>query len=454
MTRTNIQQLTSKVFSSPHLTSSRPDLRTVTRHIGKYCPHLCIVPQSLFIQFLEQVSFCVKCNLPGTITTELLKSSSFVSEVIMTCMCGSQMIYRMTKPPISKGITQGWLEENLRLSIIRLLFSPVLSHVERFFAGAGFCSLPSLPIEVFEIVAQELQKLHDEESKRQMEFLNLFDDPQNVVLDTQWNRPQKHGSRSKNASSVILSERFKKALLVIPTSESDLKSFNSSQKLINSPEDFTELKCLEKLGTREGLIQVSNGLSVLGTVCHDRCSTTTAIVLTEVRKKHPQVCDCLDSWHVFKSIVAEAKNVETLHIDILHGFTHKVRSVLRALLLKYPTKPRDRRSAWTFFNWKKNFHPGLTLTILEVIRAFTWSFSLCIEKLVPFGTSIAESYNNHNLSFFVKKVYYTRSTWRIKMFVAFLQWNNVFEWVNILLQRTLPLILNTKKSQKTNITIV
>lgn len=63
-----------------------------------------------------------------------------------------------------------------------------------------------------------MKQLYDEEATRQIEFLNSLGEKTNLLIDTQWNRPQHHQSRSRNACTVILSVAFNKALCVYPVS--------------------------------------------------------------------------------------------------------------------------------------------------------------------------------------------------------------------------------------------
>ena len=63
-----------------------------------------------------------------------------------------------------------------------------------------------------------MKQLYDEEVARQIEFLNSLGGDTNLLIDTQWNRPQRRQSRSRNACTVLLSVPFNKALCVYPVS--------------------------------------------------------------------------------------------------------------------------------------------------------------------------------------------------------------------------------------------
>ena len=63
-----------------------------------------------------------------------------------------------------------------------------------------------------------MKQLYDEEVTRQIEFLNSLGEKTNLLIDTQWNRPQRCQSRARNACTVILSVAFNKALCVYPVS--------------------------------------------------------------------------------------------------------------------------------------------------------------------------------------------------------------------------------------------
>jgi len=63
-----------------------------------------------------------------------------------------------------------------------------------------------------------MKQLYDEEAARQIEFLNSLGEDTNLLIDTQWNRPQQSQSRARNACTVVLSVPFQKALCVYPVS--------------------------------------------------------------------------------------------------------------------------------------------------------------------------------------------------------------------------------------------
>lgn len=63
-----------------------------------------------------------------------------------------------------------------------------------------------------------MKQLYDEEASKQIEFLNSLEEKTNLLIDTQWNRPQRCQSRARNACTVILSVAFNKALCVYPVS--------------------------------------------------------------------------------------------------------------------------------------------------------------------------------------------------------------------------------------------
>jgi len=63
-----------------------------------------------------------------------------------------------------------------------------------------------------------MKQLYDEEAARQIEFLNSLGEDTNLLIDTQWNRPQWSQSQARNASTVVLSVPFQKALCVYPVS--------------------------------------------------------------------------------------------------------------------------------------------------------------------------------------------------------------------------------------------
>jgi hypothetical protein len=63
-----------------------------------------------------------------------------------------------------------------------------------------------------------MKQLYDEEVERQFEFLNSLGGKTDLLIDTQWNRPQRHQSCSRNACTVLISVPFNKALCVYPVS--------------------------------------------------------------------------------------------------------------------------------------------------------------------------------------------------------------------------------------------
>jgi hypothetical protein len=169
---------------------------------------------------------------------------------------------------------------------------------------------------------------------------------------------------------------------------------------------------------------------IVGIVCHDECSSTSAIVNTVVAAKHINVCDAGDTWHAFKNIEKQAKVLEQQFPTSLPGLSSKLKSVIRNLLHEFPNMDQvDARVAgWRFYNFRENWNSQLPQYVMDILDAFMRSTSVVIAKLVPFGTSACESYNNHNLVFFSKHQFYAPEDWQIRMYASYLAWNDVEGW--------------------------
>jgi hypothetical protein len=82
---------------------------------------------------------------------------------------------------------------------------------------------------------------------------------------------------------------------------------------------------------------------------------------------------------------------------------------------------------WLFFDWNKNGF-NFTSQELELLFQYQQSKAHLIQKLSSVQTSLAESYNSHNLVHFSKRVAVKPVTWKIKCLVAWMQWNQVTDW--------------------------
>jgi len=191
---------------------------------------------------------------------------------------------------------------------------------------------------------------------------------------------------------------------------------------------------LEKKSTAVALRYITEMLDNIASVCHDKCSGTSKMVKNIVKVKHINVIDALDAWHVFKSCEKEARVLQKKYPIHLPKFGKKVKQVLRDLLGEALASGK-RMENWMFYEWTK-LYPSLPLDIQNEIFDFACGYAEDVSRLISLGTSLAESYNNHNLVFFTKRHTYTPQIWRIKMLCAFLQWNEVFvdgtHWYHLL----------------------
>ena len=159
--------------------------------------------------------------------------------------------------------------------------------------------------------------------------------------------------------------------------------------------------------------------------------------------KHQNVHDAGDTWHAFKNIEKQAKCLEQQYPASLSGLSTKLKSVIWKLLHDFP-KP-DQISVWTkawrFYNFADNWNPNLPGYVLQILDTFMMSHTSIIAKLVPFGTSACESYNNHNLVFFSKHQFYAPEDWHIWMHVSYLAWNDVEGWFHQFVEMVISEVL-------------
>ena len=126
-------------------------------------------------------------------------------------------------------------------------------------------------------------------------------------------------------------------------------------------------------------------------------------------------------------------------------FPSKVQSVLHESLLLYPEDGEERMMFWSTYNWRRKFYPELQVKDLIILEKFCDQYSVHVSNLIPIGTSIVESYNNHNLLFFTKKIYYTPTIWAIKMYASYLDWNCVPDWLELFVYNCCRRIMHLEK---------
>jgi hypothetical protein len=202
-------------------------------------------------------------------------------------------------------------------------------------------------------------------------------------------------------------------------------------QLVQIQQNEEGVSCLEKRGTTAALGYCANNLRSIGHIVHDECSSTENFINSKVKGRHPQCSSKGDTWHGFKNVVKEAKeNFD--NNPFYEGFSKKIQAILRSVILKYhsdtPESEKARIAVWIHYNFLDNWKADLTQSQLEDLGEFMKSTSSQIAKLVPYGTSACESYNNHNLVFFSKRHYYAPQIWIIKMYAAYLEWNQVPNW--------------------------
>lgn len=162
-----------------------------------------------------------------------------------------------------------------------------------------------------------------------------------------------------------------------------------------------------------------------------------------VALKHKQVCDAGDTWHAFKNIEKQAKVLEQQYPTSLLGLSSKLKSVIRKLLHDFPNSDQfaDRMEGWRFYNFIQNWNPNLPDYVQRILDAFMSSTTPYIAKIVPFGTSACESYNNHNLVFFSKHQFYAPVDWQIQMYASYLAWNDVEGWFSKFVEMVISEVL-------------
>ena len=153
------------------------------------------------------------------------------------------------------------------------------------------------------------------------------------------------------------------------------------------------------------------------------------VVVTYVKPRHPDVIDTFDTWHCIRAIVKGAGKIfSKVGISTsLKGLKEYMKILLVSLLGKYPNDMRKVTREWICFNWNDNGF-SFSSTELEYLFEFQRQRSSAVMKLSNLATSSGESYNNHNLVHFGKKVAYLPSVWKLKCLCAWFEWNQVPQW--------------------------
>jgi len=441
------EALVNLVSCIPHLCSKRSEYRTRIRRMRKEADAQILIPHNTFQSFLISTFKCPKC--PSSIQkVEILKDGIQTLGVNIHCEL-HHSTFRPLSVEASNGVLSGRLKENVRMAIARLVFSPSVVQLERIFAAAGLGSVESLPLPAFDILLEEMTKLYEEEVSRQVKFLNMFHAPTDIMIDTQWCRsqhPLTRGGQAHNACTAFLSMLTGKVVYICATSQAtdlpsttppfDLTNEQGEQDLLAGEEPDEDVKSLEKLGTGIGIDFLIKELTSIGAVCHDKCSSTSKH-FKKILRAHPYARDCLDSWHVLKRVVAHAAELEQNNLEDFSGLAKAVQGILFDLILSNPIDGEKRKQEWMYLNWCECFNSRLSRRSCETLRLFCREHAADIGQMYPEGTSLCESYNNHNLIFFSKHLHYHPSVWKIKMMAAYLYWNEVPNWFQIFLERSL-----------------
>eukprot|EP00009_Paramoeba_aestuarina_P016161 CAMPEP_0201534770 /NCGR_PEP_ID=MMETSP0161_2-20130828/57104_1 /ASSEMBLY_ACC=CAM_ASM_000251 /TAXON_ID=180227 /ORGANISM="Neoparamoeba aestuarina, Strain SoJaBio B1-5/56/2" /LENGTH=245 /DNA_ID=CAMNT_0047939573 /DNA_START=739 /DNA_END=1473 /DNA_ORIENTATION=+ len=206
------------------------------------------------------------------------------------------------------------------------------------------------------LVLHEVKLMAMEETNDICTLLNNLNIPSGLAVDTQWNRPQRQGGRAKNASTVFLSWTLpKKAVLVVPTSAGD--------NVMNKE----EAKCLEKIGTREGIQLLSSKLRSIGAVSHDACGSISKLV-SDLQREHREARDTLDAWHTLKRMKKDAKLFESK--EGLFNFSVHLHGMAYSTLKSFAeSSAKDRLEQFLYFDWRQAY-PDLNEEDLEKILNF------------------------------------------------------------------------------------
>ncbi len=171
-------------------------------------------------------------------------------------------------------------------------------------------------------------------------------------------------------------------------------------------------------------------------LCGIFSSRVYQIVDTYVKPRHPNVIDTHDTWHCIRAIVAGVEEILLAGgapATAVEGLKDYMKTLLLALLVKYPGEPQRVAKEWLTFDWNRN---GFSFSKDELLMLFDFAKGKVSQvlKLSSLATSIAESYNNHNLVHWSKKVVHSPVVWKIKCLCAWFQWNQIPDWFSILKQ--------------------
>jgi hypothetical protein len=412
----------SLVEQYPHLISKHLTFRNRIQSV-RTSPRFLLSMDDL-TKIMQASPFCSKCHQEYDV--HFVRTSFFCKTATFICPGHpSHNTHLRLSVPSPGQDSNRFHVQNIIGGIFRMIYSPTQVVFDRIFLAFGLQPPPKLPSNVISILADVLKEAHNEERDLQISFLNQFES-QHLILDTQWNRPQRQGSRSRNCVSVLLSTT-NKAICVYPISE-DIPDSNI--------EISDSCKDLEKIGSSKALRFIAPKLSHIRTVCHDACSTVSSLIRDVILPHHPSCQDCLDTWHFLKKMTGNAKNLEKKFpkLEKLHKY---LITLVRKVVQDHQDDLDIRVRKFLFHNWRLNFRPDLSDFEVQEIYNFVREYAKDVRRLVPHGTSIGESYNNHNMCFFTKRIYYPPPQWSIKMYCAYLQWNDVPNWADMVITRVL-----------------
>jgi len=169
--------------------------------------------------------------------------------------------------------------------------------------------------------------------------------------------------------------------------------------------------CLDSISSTLLLYQMSHILKEIDEVCHDTSKGGGAvcflfhlfmwcfliqsffqIVNTYVKPRHPNVIDTHDTWHCIRAIVAGVEEIllaggaaETT----VEGLKEYMKTLLLALMVKYPGDPQRVAKEWLTFDWNRN---GFSFSKDELLMLFHFAKGKVSQvlKLSTLATSIAD----------------------------------------------------------------
>jgi len=353
---------------------------------------------------------CSKCN--AFYDVKMKRTHLCGSSVLFQCRKCSEVFQVHSSPLLETTIFRKIPEVDILHRVIAIFFSPTITGMENIFLHLGLQNVTETKhYKMYDEMASVLDSMYRRYQKDLLNFENLLLSGSRVLLDVQWNHPQRQAKRAKNAVCSVISGIYGKCLAIFPVSQNDIKDLG--------------INCLDAYGSKLALEFISGNIWKVLEVCHDGTSTVSKLIKEKVCPNNPDVLDTFDIWHCAKKIEKEAASL--LSPDIRPEFPRLLRSHFE-ICRKIP-EPRDRLDYWMFHDWNQESNLRLPTNDLQVIMEICEKHTSSILHLSSMvDTSLVESYFNHNLVYFSKRHGYNPKVWRMKCQASWFTWNQIPNW--------------------------